>query len=101
MAIFSKAPKEVLESFDMVIGDEAHLFKAQTLKGILEKMKNTVIRIGTTGTLDGSEVHRLQLEGLFGISVKKVISSAELIEEGTIADIKIDCLVLKHLNNRK
>ena len=97
---FSKAPKEVLESFDMVIGDEAHLFKAQTLKGILEKMKNTAIRIGTTGTLDGSEVHRLQLEGLFG-PVKKVISSAELIEEGTIADIKIDCLVLKHPKQQK
>ena len=63
-------------------------------------MKNTAIRIGTTGTLDGSEVHRLQLEGLFGF-VKKVISSAELIEEGTIADIKIDCLVLKHPKQQK
>ena len=57
----------------MVIGDEAHLFKAQTLKNILEKMKNTAIRI-KMNTLDGSEVHRLQLEGLFE-SVKKVISS--------------------------
>ena len=92
---FSKAPKDVLESFDVVVGDEAHLFKAQTLKGILEKMKKTSIRIGTTGTLDGSEVHRLQLEGLFG-PCKKVISSSELMEEGTIANINIDCIVLKH-----
>ena len=92
---FSKAPKEILEGFDVVIGDEAHLFKATTLKGILEKMKKTAVRFGTTGTLDGSEVHRLQLEGLFG-PVKKVISSAELIEEGTIANINIDCIILKH-----
>ena len=92
---FAKAPKEVLQGFDVVMGDEAHLFKATTLKGILEKMKSTAIRIGTTGTLDGSEVHRLQLEGLFG-PVKKVISSAELMEEGTIANINIDCIVLKH-----
>jgi len=92
---FSKAPKEILEGFDVVIGDEAHLFKATTLKGILEKMKKTAVRFGTTGTLDGSEVHRLQLEGLFG-PVKKVISSAQLIEEGTIANIKIDCIILKH-----
>jgi len=92
---FSKAPKDVLESFEVVVGDEAHLFKAQTLKGILEKMKKTSIRIGTTGTLDGSEVHRLQLEGLFG-PCKKVISSSELMEEGTIANINIDCIVLKH-----
>ena len=92
---FAKAPKDVLESFDVVIGDEAHLFKAQTLKGILEKMKSTAIRIGTTGTLDGSEVHRLQLEGLFG-PVKKVVTSSQLIEEGTIAKIDIDCIILKH-----
>ena len=63
--VFSKAPKEVIQSFDMVVGDEAHLFKATTLKGILEKMKTTSIRFGTTGTLDGSECHRLQLEGMF------------------------------------
>lgn len=92
---FAKAPKDVLDSFDVVIGDEAHLFKATTLKGILEKMKTTAIRVGTTGTLDGSEVHRLQLEGLFG-PVKKVITSSQLIEEGTIAKIDIDCIILKH-----
>lgn len=92
---FSKAPKEVLQRFDVVIGDEAHLFKAQTLKGILEKMKHTSVRVGTTGTLDGTEVHRLQLEGLFG-PVKKVTTSAQLIEEGTIAKIDIQCIILKH-----
>ena len=45
---FAKAPKEVLESFDVVVGDEAHLFKANVLKGILEKMKKTAVRIGCT-----------------------------------------------------
>jgi len=97
---FSKAPKEVLQGFDVVIGDEAHLFKAQTLKGILEKMKHTGVRFGTTGTLDGSEVHRLQLEGLFG-PVKKVITSYELMEEGTIADLQIDCVILRHTKMKK
>ena len=97
---FAKAPKEVLQSFDVVIGDEAHLFKAQTLKTILEKMKTTAIRIGTTGTLDGSEVHRLQLEGLFG-PVKKVISSKQLMEDGTIANLSIDCIILRHTKQKK
>lgn len=97
---FAKAPKEVLQSFDVVVGDEAHLFKAQTLKGILEKMKTTAIRIGTTGTLDGTEVHRLQLEGLFG-PVKKVVSSSELIEDGTIAKIDIQCVILRHTKQKK
>ena len=97
---FSKAPKEVLQSFDVVIGDEAHLFKAQTLKGILEKMKHTSVRVGTTGTLDGTEVHRLQLEGLFG-PVKRVTTSAQLIEEGTIAAIDIQCIILRHTKQSK
>ena len=97
---FSKAPKNVMESFDVVFGDEAHLFKANVLKGILEKMKKTAIRFGTTGTLDGSECHRLQLEGLFG-PVKKVISTKELIEYGTIAKLDIDCVILRHTKQKK
>ena len=56
----------------MVVGDGGFIWNPTTLKGILEKMKTTSIRFGTTGTLDGSECHRLQLEGS---SVKKVISS--------------------------
>ena len=97
---FAKAPKEVLQGFDVVVGDEAHLFKAQTLKGILEKMKTTAIRIGTTGTLDGSEVHRLQLEGLFG-PVKKVITTKELMDSGTIANLSIECVILRHTKQKK
>ena len=97
---FSKAPKNVLESFDVVFGDEAHLFKANVLKSILEKMKSTAIRFGTTGTLDGSECHRLQLEGLFG-PVKKVISTKQLIDDGTIAKLDIDCVILRHTKQKK
>ena len=97
---FVKAPKEVLQGFYVVVGDEAHLFKANVLKGILEKMKTTAIRIGTTGTLDGSEVHRLQLEGLFG-PVKKVITTKELMDSGTIANLKIECVILRHTKMKK
>ena len=97
---FSKAPKDVMEKFELVVGDETHLFKANVLKGILEKMRKTAIRFGTTGTLDGSECHRLQLEGMFG-PVKKVISTKELIEDGTIAKLDIDCVILRHTKQKK
>ena len=95
-----KQKKSFFQEFTAVIGDEAHLFKAQTLKGILEKMKTTAIRIGTTGTLDGSEVHRLQLEGLFG-PVKKVITTKDLMDEGTIANLSIECVILRHTKQKK
>ena len=52
--------------YGMVIGDEAHNFKAKSLTSILEKCCNAKYRIGTTGTLDGTQTHQLVLEGLFG-----------------------------------
>lgn len=97
---FSKAPKDVMQSYDVVIGDEAHGFKANVLKGIMEKLTTTAIRIGTTGTLDGTEVHRLQLEGMFG-PVKKVITTSQLMEDGTVAELNIDCIVLNHKKQPK
>ena len=90
-----KMPKEYFEQFDYVIGDEAHNFKAQSLTSILTNCINAKYRIGLTGTLDGTKTHKLVLEGLFG-SVKKVISTKELIDKDQLATFEIKCLVLKH-----
>ena len=83
------------EPYGMVIGDEAHNFKAKSLSAIMEKLRDAKYRIGTTGTLDGTQTHRLVLEGLFG-PVYKVTSTQELIEKKTLADLRIDMLLLKH-----
>ena len=88
-------PKEYFEQFDYIIGDEAHMFKAQSLTTILTSCTNTKYRIGLTGTLDGTKTHKLVLEGLFG-AVEKVISTKELIETNKLSDFDIKCLVLKH-----
>lgn len=88
-------PKEYFESFDFVIGDEAHLFKAQSLTKILTQCINTKYRVGLTGTLDGSKTHKLVLEGLFG-KEKKVITTKELMDRKQVADFKIKCLVLSY-----
>ena len=90
-----KQPKEYFEQFDYVIGDEAHLFKAQSLTTILTSCINAKYRIGLTGTLDGTKTHKLVLEGLFG-PVKKVISTKELIDKDQLANFEIKCLILKH-----
>ena len=88
-------PKEYFENFDFVIGDEAHLFKAQSLTKILTQCINTKYRVGLTGTLDGSKTHKLVLEGLFG-KEKKVITTKELMDRKQVADFKIKCLVLSY-----
>ena len=92
-----KMPKKYFEDFGCVIGDEAHLFKAKSLTGIMTKLHQCKYRFGLTGTLDGTQTHRLVLEGLFG-PAEKVVSTKELIDKKTLANLKIKCIILTHTN---
>jgi len=83
------------EDFGMVIGDEAHNFKAKSLTSILEKCGNAKYRLGSTGTLDGTQTHQLVLEGLFG-PVYKVTTTKKLIEEKALSQLDIFVLLLKY-----
>lgn len=91
-----KMPKKWFDQFEVVIGDEAHLFKAKSLTDIMTKLSECKYRFGFTGTLDGTETHKLVLEGLFG-EVKSFVKTKELIDSNTLAELKIKILVLKYL----
>lgn len=95
-----KLPKSWFDDFGVVIGDEAHLFKAKSLASIMEKLSDCKYRFGFTGTLDGTQTHKLVLEGLFG-AVKKVTTTAKLIEDNHLSAFKIKCLILKHNDAEK
>ena len=95
-----KMPRKYFDQFGCVIGDEAHMFKAKSLTGIMTKMHNCKYRFGLTGTLDGTQTHQLVLEGLFG-AAEKVVTTKELIDKSTLANLKIKCLILKHPNIRE
>ena len=90
-----KMPKKYFENFGCVIGDEAHLFKAKSLTGIMTKLHQCKYRFGLTGTLDGTQTHQLVLEGLFG-AVEKVTTTKELMDKKTLANLKIKCIILRH-----
>jgi len=90
-----KQPKKWFDQFDVVIGDEAHQFKATSLTKIMTKLDNCKWRFGLTGTLDGTQTNKLVLEGLFG-PVMKVVQTKELIDQGTLSNFRIKCLVLKY-----
>lgn len=90
-----KQPRAWFDQFNVVFGDEAHQFKAKSLTTVMEKMQNIRYRIGTTGTLDGKQVHRLVLEGLFG-AVHKVTTTKELMDSNHLANLNIQCIVLKY-----
>jgi superfamily II DNA or RNA helicase len=90
-----KLPKKFFEKYDVVIGDEAHGFKANSLTGILNKMPHCAYRIGTTGTLDGLKTHKLVLEGVFG-AVHRVTTTKQLIKSKQLADLDINCLIMEY-----
>ncbi len=87
--------KDYFEQFDFVLGDEAHQFKAKSLTTIMTGLTNTKYRIGCTGTLDGTQTHKLVLEGLFGPTLK-VTTTKELMDKKELSTLKIKCLILKY-----
>jgi superfamily II DNA or RNA helicase len=88
-------PKPWFNQFDVVINDECHLAKAKSLTSILEKLDNAKYRIGTTGTLDGSKVNKLVLEGLFGRTYQ-VTTTKELMDNKSVVELSIKCLLLEY-----
>jgi superfamily II DNA or RNA helicase len=90
-----KMPKEYFDSYKVVFGDECHLFKAKSLTTLMTKLTDANIRIGTTGTLDGTQVHKLVIEGLFG-RVYNVTTTKSLMKRKVLSNLQIDCLMLQY-----
>ena len=90
-----KLERSFFEEYNVVIGDEAHLFKSKSLVSIMTKLHHAKYRFGFTGTLDGTQTHKWVLEGLFGPAYK-VTRTDELMRQGHLSQLDIQCLVLKH-----
>lgn len=90
-----KLPKSWFSNFDAIIGDEVHLFTSKSLTDIMLKLTECKYRYGFTGTLAESKTNKLVLEGLFG-PVHQVVTTADLIERGVLAQLSIDILLFKY-----
>ena len=90
-----KLDRTFFEDYNVVIGDEAHLFKSRSLISIMTKLHHAKYRFGFTGTLDGTQTHKWVLEGVFGPSYK-VTRTDELMKQGHLSQLDIQCIVLKH-----
>jgi len=90
-----KLSRKWFEKYEVVVGDEAHLFKSKSLIQIMTKLHHAKHRFGFTGTLDGTQTHKWVLEGLFGPAYK-IIRTTELQEKGYLSKLDIRCIVLKH-----
>ena len=90
-----KLNKKTFEPYKLVIGDEAHGFKSKSLTSIMTKCVNAEHRIGTTGTLDGTQTHKLVLEGLFG-KVYNATTTKKLIDRKQLSPFSVKILMLKY-----
>ena len=88
--------KKWFEEFNVVIGDEAHLFKASSLTTIMTKLNKCKYRFGFTGTIDGSLTNTMVLEGLFG-KIYSPTTTKELMDAGYVSELKIKSIVLNFL----
>jgi superfamily II DNA or RNA helicase len=90
-----RLPKAWFVKYGLVLGDEAHGFKAACLKSIMTKLDQCEYRVGVSGTLDGTKTNKLVLEGLFG-PVYTVTTMKELMDAGHVSNLKIKCVVLRY-----
>lgn len=75
--------------------DEAHQATANEITKIIDKMPFCKIRIGTTGTLDGTDMHEMAMRGRFG-KLYQAATSKELMERGDLTKLSIDAHILKY-----
>lgn len=87
--------KDWFDQFAVVFGDECHQYRSQSLVALMTKLKDCPYRVGTTGTLDNIHVHKLIIEGLFGL-VYKVTSTKDLIDKNILSELKVECLQINH-----
>jgi superfamily II DNA or RNA helicase len=95
-----KLSKNYFNQFGAVFIDECHLAKAKSLTGIMSKLIDCKYRIGTTGTLDGTEINQLVLEGLFA-KVEEVTTTQKLVKEKYLSNLLIQVIVLDHIRENK
>lgn len=86
-----RLPKSWFSRFKLIIGDEAHGFKANSLTNIMHMCTDAPYKFGVTGTLDDTKCHVNILQGLFG-GIYTTATTRELIDAKFLADLEIYCI---------
>ncbi len=81
------------DRFQFYACDECHQASAKSISSIIDNLKNCRHRIGLTGTLNGAEMHEIEMQARFG-DIFKMVTTRELIDRGIVTDIGINCMKL-------
>jgi superfamily II DNA or RNA helicase len=95
-----KLPKVWFDQFDAIFFDECHQAKAESINFIGQKLSKAWFRIGTTGTLQQTQAHRLSIEGILGPAIQ-FIQTKNLMNKGLLAKLDVDCIILKYKDEEK
>lgn len=90
-----KLDPEWFARYKSVIIDECHLAKAESLRGIMERMPHCVFRMGVTGTLDDAKANSLMVEGVCGPPFR-VASTSDLQTQGHLTPILVQAHFLQY-----
>lgn len=93
----AKVAPDYFHKFKAVMVDEVHTAKSKSIIRILENCKDASWKVGLTGTLDECKTNILTLTGLFG-PIFEVISTKELMDMGSVAQLKVRVGLLKHID---
>ncbi len=88
-------PAKWFQQFEMVIGDEAHLYKSKSLTGIMHKCIHARYKFGLTGTIEDTLIDEMVLRGLFG-DLYIATTTSEMIKSGYVPDVHVEAIVLTH-----
>lgn len=91
----SNMPEEWIKKFRFYIADEAHGTRSEEQTKIINHMTECEYRNGFTGTLNGAEMHELEMNARFG-DIYQTITTRELIDRGIVTDILINAIKLKY-----
>jgi superfamily II DNA or RNA helicase len=92
--------RDFVKEFDMIICDEVHNLRGDTVRSVAENAINATTRIGCTGTLPDPKVDKMRIEGALGPVVHRV-TAKDLIDAGHASDILIKIAYIFHSQETK
>lgn len=95
MSIIKNSDKNWLNQFNVYIQDEVHKSKGDWLQKIANSATSVYYRTGWTGSLKSSSVDSLLVESCFG-PIKEITTLVKLMEQGSIAKLKIGVTFLEY-----
>lgn len=90
-----RKPKSYFESFNSYALDEAHQATAKEITNIIDKLVFCKFKIGMTGTLDGTDMHELEMRARFG-KLYRAATTKQLMDSGDLAKLRIEARVLRY-----